>query len=340
MKENISLKEIAGICKVSVSTVSKAMNDRNDISAEKKEEIRRVAREMHYVPNYMASVLKSKRTGTIGVLLAGKTGGLTDEHFARIPNSFRETVEDRGYIVTFLNSGSSPERHSLSEQCRYMKFDGVFVAYADYAMQEVQELLASDVPIVTIDHAVSGHLNVASDHYGDMKRMLQFVFDRGHRKIACIHGGAGDVTRGRLEAYRSFMKEHLLPVCGAYVYTCPYRDCERAAALTRAVLALPDRPTCILYPDDLTAVGGMRVMREAGLHIPDDLSVVGYDGVSAAGMVTPRLTTLRQDTVSMGIQAGNRLIGRIESPDAEDRQGTVVIPGMVEAGESVGIVRG
>ena len=292
MKENISLKEIAGICKVSVSTVSKAMNDRNDISAEKKEEIRRVAREMHYVPNYMASVLKSKRTGAIGVLLAGKTGGLTDEHFARILNSFRETVEDRGYIVTFLNSGSSPERHSLSEQCRYMKFDGVFVAYADYAMQEVQELLASDVPIVTIDHAVSGHLNVASDHYGDMKRMLQFVFDRGHRKIACIHGGAGDVTRGRLEAYRSFMKEHLLPVCGAYMYTCPYRDCERAAALTRAVLALPDRPTCILYPDDLTAVGGMRVMREAGLHIPDDLSVVGYDGVSAAGMVTPRLTTL------------------------------------------------
>ena len=96
MEESISLKDIARMCNVSVSTVSKAMNDRPDISSSKKEEIRRIAKEMNYIPNYMASTLKSKHTRNIGVLLSEQTGqGLLHEHFARILNSFKVTVEER-----------------------------------------------------------------------------------------------------------------------------------------------------------------------------------------------------------------------------------------------------
>lgn len=123
MKENVSLKDIARLCNVSVSTVSKALNDRNDISTEKKEEIQRVARELNYVPNYMASTLKSKRTRNIGVLLSEKTGtGLMHEHFARILNSFKETVEDRGYTITFLNASNSPTRLSFMEAGQIYEF--------------------------------------------------------------------------------------------------------------------------------------------------------------------------------------------------------------------------
>lgn len=337
--EMTSLKDIAKICNVSVSTVSKAMNDKADISISKKEEIQRVAREMNYIPNYMASTLKSKRTKNIGVLLSEATGtGLMHEHFARILNSFKETVEERGYVITFLNISSAHNRLSYIEQCKYMNFDGVFIVCADYQMPEVNELLISSKPIVVIDHVIPHHINVASNQYGDMRRLMQLIYDRGHRKIAYIHGQHCEVTQGRFEAYRSFMKDHQLPVPKEYIYTCPYRDYERGSALTKAVLALPNRPTCIIYPDDFTAVGGLNMMQESGMVIPRDISIAGYDGLNIVNIVRPRITTIRQDTVSMGIQAGNKLINRIEFPEEELRAETVMVDGTVEPGESVAVI--
>ena len=339
MGESVSLKDIAKMCNVSVSTVSKAMNDRADVSSAKKEEIRKVAKEMNYVPNYMASALKNQYTRNIGVILSEDTGqGLMHEHFARILNSFKDTVEERGYVITFLNSSNSPNRFSYMKQCQYMKFDGVFIVCADYHQEEVRELLASNIPVVVIDHTMKRHVNIASNQYGDMRRLLQFVFDRGHRKIAYMHGKNSEVTRDRLLAYRDFMNEHHLDIPKEYMYTCPYRDVERASALTKAMLALPDRPTCILYSDDLTAIGGLTTMQEMGIRVPEDISIAGYDGINIAGIVRPRITTIRQDTVSMGIQVGNKLINRIEFPGISLEGEKVIVDGMVEPGESVGVI--
>ena len=336
MEESISLKDIARMCNVSVSTVSKAMNDRPDISSSKKEEIRRIAKEMNYIPNDMASTLKSKHTRNIGVLLSEQTGqGLLHEHFARILNSFKVTVEERGYVMTFLNASNSPNRLSYMEQCKYMRFDGIFILCADYQLDEVREILDSDMPVVVVDNTLPKHVNIASNQYGDMRRLIQFVYDRGHRKIAYIHGQNSEVTRGRLEAYMSFMKEHKLSVRREYVYTCPYRDTERSVSLTKTLLSVPDKPSCILYPDDLAAVAGMNAIQEMGLRVPEDISVVGYDGLSLTSFVRPRIATIHQDTVSMGIQAGNKLINRIEFPEEKLRAETVVVDGMVEPGESV-----
>ncbi len=339
-KKNVSLRDIARQCHVSVSTVSKALNDRRDISGSKKKEIQKAARELNYVPNYMASALKNRYTKNIGVLLSEKSGeGLMQEHFARILNSFKDTVEERGYVITFLNASNSPNRLSYIRQCRYMKFDGVLVLCADYDQDEVKELFESDIPIVSVDHKTKKHVNVASNQYEDMRRMMKFVFDRGHRKIAYIHGMDGEVTRDRLKAYRNFMEGHGLEIPGEYLYTCTYRDTDRAVALTKAVLALPKRPTCILYSDDLTAVSGLSVMQEMGIRVPEDISLAGYDGISIAKVVRPKITTIRQDTISMGIQAGNKLINRIEFPEADMEGETVTVDGMLEPGESVGVCR-
>ena len=338
MEGSISLKDIARICKVSVSTVSKAMNDRPDISSSKKEEIRKIAKEMNYIPNYMASTFKSKHTRNIGVLLSEQTGqGLLHEHLSRILNSFKVTVEERGYVMTFLNASNSPNRLTYMEQCKYMRFDGIFILCADYQMGEVREILTSNIPVVVVDNTLTKHVSVVSNQYGDMRRLIQFVYDRGHRKIAYIHGQNGEVTRERLEAYMSFMKEHKIPVRREYVYTCPYRDTERSVSLTKTLLSVPDRPSCILYPDDLAAAAGMNALREMGIRVPEDISVVGYDGLSLASFVRPRIATIHQDTVSMGIQAGNKLINRIEFPEEKQQAETVVVDGTVKPGESVAV---
>lgn len=332
--EKVSLKDIAQACGVSVSTVSKALNDREDISSKKKEEIQRIAKELNYVPNFMAYALKSKQTKNIAVLLSENTGtNLMHEYFVSILNSFKDTVEDRGYYITFLNSSYAAGRLSYVEQCRYMSFDGVLLLCADYQTPEVAELLDSEIPIITIDYKSDKHSNIESNQYGDMKKLMQLIYDRGHRKIAYIHGEHSEVTNKRCSAYEDFMMQKQLQVRKEYLYTCPYRDYEKAAAITKSVLMLPERPTCIIYPDDLTAVSGLNLMQEMGLIIPQDISVAGYDGLRVADIMRPRLTTLRQDTMSIGMQAGTKLVQKIEFPESE--QETIVVDGMVMPGETV-----
>lgn len=339
MKENASLKDIAKACNVSISTVSKAINNRADVSESKKKEICRVAKELNYVPNYMAATLRSKKTRNIGVLLSERTGtGLLHEHFAKILNSFKDTVEERGYVITLMNASCSPNRLSYVEQCKYMNFDGVFVLCADYQVEEVKEMAKADIPIAVIDHILPGHISIVSNQYGDMTRLMKLVYDRGHRKIAYIHGESNEVTKGRVDAYKNFLREHKIECKKEYLYTCPYRNTEKVTALTKIVLSLKDRPTCILYPDDLTAVAGINIMQEMGMNIPRDISVAGYDGINMLHVVRPRITTIRQDTISMGIQAGNKLINKIEFPDTQQSGETVMIDGMVEPGESVRVL--
>jgi len=339
MKENVSMKDIARMCNVAVSTVSKAMNDRSDISPDKKEEIQRVAREMGYVPNYMATTLKSKKTHNIGVLLSEETGtGLLHEHFTRILNSFKTTVEERGYTITFINISKVAERRSYLEQCKYMNFDGVFILCADYENKETMDLLNSKLPLVAVDYDTERHVNISSNHYKDMMNMMNFIYERGHRKIAFIHGEMSHVTEQRLKAYNDFLDEKGIKLNRDYVYTCAYHDHEKGISLTKALLNLNDPPTCIMYPDDMVAVGGLNMLQIMGKQVPSDVSIAGYDGINIVGIVKPHITTIRQDTASMGIQAGNKLISRMEHPEENGKPECIIVDGMLDHGESVGIV--
>ena len=99
-----------------------------------------------------------------------------------------------------------------------------------------------------------------------------------------------------------------------YVKECPYRDADSAAKVTGELLDLPNPPTCILYPDDYAAIGGINEIRERGLRIPEDISIAGYDGITIAKILEPKLTTLCQDTVAIGRIAAEKLIDLIENP--------------------------
>ena len=150
----VSLKDIAKACQVSVATVSKALNDHNDISAETKERIRQVAKDMGYFPNSAAKALKTNRTYNIGVLFVDEArSGLTHNYFSHVLDSFKQTAEQQGYDMTFINCCKTrPNRMTYLEHARYRGFDGVVIACIDFNDPEVIELVKSNIPVVTIDH--------------------------------------------------------------------------------------------------------------------------------------------------------------------------------------------
>lgn len=331
----VSVKDIAAACKVSVATVSKALNGYSDISETTRETIRQKAAEMGYMPNLAAVTLKTNRTYNLGVLFFddAKTG-FTQEFFARILESVKEEAEERGYAITFINNRIGKREVSYTEHCKYRAFDGVVIACIHYDDPQVNELVRSDIPVVTIDHVFHEAISVTSDNVKGVSDLLQYAYDCGHRKIAYIHGAPSAVTKDRMTGYYRKMEDLGLEVPDEYVVECEYRDTARAGAVTEQLLKLPDPPTCILYPDDYTATGGINTIKSMGLKIPDDISVIGYDGTSYSLLAEPQLTTLKQDTESMGRLATEKLIELIEKPKTALKE-HIVVDGFVSIGQSV-----
>ncbi len=333
----VSMKDIAQACGVSVASVSKALRDQRDISEETKRQIRDKARELGYFPNSVARTLKTNRSYNLGVLFSDESrSGLTHDYFASVLESFKEAAEEKDYDITFVNRNRQrSSRMSYLEHVRYRNFDGVVIACVDFTDPEVEELVESDVPVVTIDHVFNNRIAILSDNVRGMRELLTYVYGMGHRRIAYVHGADSSVTRSRLSSFYRTAEELGLDVPEEYVRQAAYRDTAGASEQTRFLLGLPMPPTCILYPDDFACFGGINVIREQGLRVPEDISVAGYDGIRLGRHVSPRLTTLRQDTERLGRCAAQELIGLIEHPKTSV-PGIIQIEGSVYKGGSVG----
>ena len=310
------MKDIAKRCNVSIATVSKAMNDYSDIGEETKNFILKTASEMGYLPNSQARTLKTKRSYNLGVLFVDEAmNGLTHDYFNHVLEGFRKTAETRGYDITFAIGKDSGRKMNYYEHCRYRGVDGVVIACVNFYTDEVQELVRSNLPIVTIDHVFDGRISVVSNNAAGMEKLVDYVYQKGHRKIAYIHGEeSSSVTRSRLASFYRTAQSLGLRIPEEYIRFAPYRDADKAAQETGYLLDLKDPPTCILYPDDYAAFGGFNEIRERGMRVPDHVSIVGYDGIMAARILEPKLTTLCQDTEAIGRIAANRLIDLIENP--------------------------
>ena len=331
-----SLKDIAKECKVSVATVSKALNNHPDISEERKAMIRRKAEELGYHPNLFARTLKTKRSYNIGVLFTDEAhNGLTQDYFAAVLDSFKITVERNDYDLTFLNCNKSRKhRMSYLEYARYRGFDGVMIACVDFTDKEVLELVQSDIPLVTVDYVFNDRMAVMSDNVSGIEDLLSYIYKMGHREVAYIHGADSHVTRSRLSSFFRTAKRLGLEIPDEYILESGYRDVEGAARATEKLLDLKKPPTCIMYPDDLAAFGGINAIRKQGLEIPEDVSVVGYDGIRLAKYVAPLLTTLEQDTLHLGQYAAEKLIDLIENPKTAIRE-IINVKGKVYEGQTI-----
>lgn len=332
----VSVKDISKVCGVSVATVSKALNGQKDIGEATKEHIRRVAREMGYFPNSSARALKTNRTYNIGVLFADAAqSGLTHDFFSYVLDSFKRTVESRGFDITFINANNNESGMTYLDHCRYRGFDGVVVACVDFHDPQVLELANSNLPVVMIDHSFDNRIAIISDNERGIKDLVTYIINCGHRRIAYIHGLSSSVTEKRLNSFYSTMRNFGIEVRDEYLLEAPYRNTSIAEEMTYKLLDLPEPPTCILYPDDFSCFGGINAINQRGLRIPEDISVAGYDGIRIGRHIEPQLTTIRQNTEEIGHQAGVQLIDLIEHPGKSEIH-QIIIPGSLFSGKTVG----
>lgn len=329
----VSMKDIAKHCGVSVATVSKALNGQPDIGEETRKRVAEAAREMGYMTNAAARALKTHRTYNLGVLLVDEChSGLANDFLASLLESIKNEAEKRGYDITFINRNAAGRPTSYLSHCQYRGVDGVIVACIDFTKERVQELVEGPIPVVTIDHVFENRIAIISDNTRGIAELVRFAYQKGHRKIAFLHGERIAVTQSRLEGFRKTCAELGLEIPPEYIRESIYHDTDRCYRETQKLLDLPEPPTCILFPDDFAYIGGWNAIHDRGLSIPEDISAMGYDGVQLARSM--KLTTYSQNTAELGRMAVEKLVGLIENPQ-ETAIEQVVVPGDLLEGTTV-----
>lgn len=313
----VSLKDISKACGVSIATVSKALNGHNDISQKTKDMVCRKAKEMGYFPNSAAKALKTNRSQNIGVLFADAAlSGLTHDYFAHVLDSFKREAEDHGYDITFINCSKNQKNPmSYLDHARYRGFDGIVIACIDFTDPDVIELMQSNIPVATVDYVFNNCMSVSSDNAQGIRELVEYAYERGHRKIAFIHGEEAAVTKERVSSFYLTTQCLGIQVPQEYMKVVPYRDCDGTAQATRELMQLKNPPTCILCPDDYAAFGAVSALEEMKLKVGTDISIAGYDGVPVGRYMNPQLTTVHQDTEQLGSLAAKKLIALIEQPN-------------------------
>ena len=276
------------------------------------------------------------RTYTIGVLFADKAeSGLTHDFFAAILESFKRTIEARGYQMCFFNTNRDhPGRKTYLEQAQERKYDGVLIACIDFEEPEVVELMHSGIPTANIDEEVDGVISVKSDNIGGMKTLVDYLITMRHKRIAYITGEDCNVTRTRLKSFIETSRSAGISIPAEYIMQGKFRDINQAAYLTESLMRLPEPPSCIIYPDDYAAIGGLNILRAIGMDIPGDISIAGYDGIDIMYRYEPRITTVVQNKKRLGMVAAERLLAWVEDPDYE-LENTIVIDTELQKGRSV-----
>lgn len=311
----VTLKDIARECNVSLATVSKAINGQSDIGAETTLMVTNMAKKLGYMPNAAARSLKTNRSRNIGVLFVEKTSsGLNHEYFSEILNSVKVESERRGYDITFITKGLGTQSMSYYDHAKYRNCDGVVIASVDFKAPDVVELAQSDIPTVTLDHVFDSSSAVLSDNVHGMDILVQYIYKMGHKTVGIIHGEDTAVTQKRLGSFWRTCYKLGIEVNDKCVKATLYHDAKGTEKAMQEILEVNNRPTCIFTPDDFAALGALNAVEKEGLKIPDDISIIGYDGILLSQVLRPKMTTYKQDAEAMGRIAATELIEQIENP--------------------------
>jgi LacI family transcriptional regulator len=291
---------------------------------------------MRYVPNSTARSLKTSRSYTIGIIFEEITQqGLQHPLFSKILESFKSVVEAQGYDILFLAKNMGLQNGSYYQHSIRKQVDAILVLCADFNSDSMTELYASELPLVVIDYSEQSALTVTSNNELGTAYAVDHLASLGHRKIAHIHGDKESYIGGlRKLAFEQALAAQGLTLPEAYVIEGPSYNREDGYRAMQQFLTLNERPTAVFCASDLLAIGAIQAVRDAGLSVPHDVSIVGFDGIDLGQMITPTLTTIKQNTLLMGQMAAQNILDMIDQTQPKMRGESISVATELVVGDS------
>lgn len=336
MAKSVRLRDIAERVGVSTVTVSKALSGQKGMSEAVREKINSLASEMGYVPSISHKTGSSKKSYTIGVIIAEKFMSEFSSYYNKLHQQVSQLAMDRGcFTMLEVISDKAQENRQLPRLVTDKKVQGILVigrldeAYLDEIKTQ------SSIPTVYLDFCnhTGDEDAVISDSYNGSYCITNYLFDKGHKKIAFVGTvlASGAIT-DRYFGYRKSLLEHGVEFRADWVIDD--RDIENGEIDAATFFKLPaDMPTAFVCNCDLTASVLIKKLQDKGYKVPDDISVVGFDNFVYPGMCDIKITTYGVDTYEMGRNAVLNLIRKISRE--RYRQGIMILDGHLIEGESV-----
>ncbi|TCI20574.1 LacI family transcriptional regulator [Exiguobacterium sp. SL-10] len=301
----------------SITTVSKALNNYKDVSEKTRAKILQAAAEMDYLPNAHAQSLSTKKSWAIGVMFSeANEVGMKHPFFNGIIESFRHATEEHGYDLIFASRNLRNRDMSYLEHFKHRAVDGIVVICSDRMDEQVQELMQSDIPIVVVDMDSANCSVVYSDNTEGARMAVNYLYELGHRHIAHIAGDSSiDAGAARVKGYELAMHALDLPIQPNHLVNAGFFSVEEGKQAMEKLLQLESPPTAVFVAGDQMAIGAIEAVHEHGLRVPEDISIIGYDDIEMIKYITPKLTTIRQDTDEIGEAAAELLIEQMTAKE-------------------------
>ncbi|MFB9277556.1 LacI family DNA-binding transcriptional regulator [Cohnella cellulosilytica] len=294
-----NIRDVAKAAGVSVATVSKVLNGYTTVNEQTKEKVLKYVKELQFRPNQAARSLVGRRSMTIGIFL---TTGLAHPFFARILVGMEQALQAKGYDLIYLAQMSWGKEYSFVRHCQSRNVEGVVVFGFQHEVTDFGELIESDIPAMFIDLDIrEGRAGfISSDNREATERAVAYLAKLRHRRLAYISGNKDSyVDIHRFAGFRAGLEQAGIPYRQEYTAEGDFTQEAGYAAMQR-LLALPEPPTAVVCCSDMSAIGAIEAIREAGMSVPEDFSVLGFDDIELAGYVRPALTTVRQDMIAIG----------------------------------------
>lgn len=327
MAGSATIKHVAREAGVSVATVSRVMNKSALVAEGTRQLVLDVAQRLGYSPHGAARSLITNRTSTLGVLLPDLYG----EFFSEVIRGIDQTARREGYHV--LISSSHSDHHATESLLRSMRgrVDGLILMLPDIRVTAVASQLPDGFPVVLMNCAgdTNGHDAINIANYEGAYAMAQHLIERGHRRIAIIRGAERNHDAAeRLRGYRAALRDAGLPHDSALEATGDFSETSGYQAAAQLARVSP-RPTAIFSFNDAMAVGALSALREAGLRIPDDMAVAGFDDIPMARYVEPPLSSVHVDISALGARAATLLLDAVLQPGVREIRREIVPTNLV-----------
>ena len=329
----VTIKDLAKILDISVSTVSRALRDTYDVSPETKEKVTTLAKELKYKPNFNATGLAQRSTHNIGVILPY----ITNYFFSTVITGIQEIAYGKDFNVTLFLTNDSDEREiSIAQNLFISGLDGLLVSVSSNSntYHHFKELMDSGLPVVFFDR-VPAEINtskVIQDNFEGAFTAVEHLIQSGYKKIAHIAGPKGmTFTSKRLEGYFAALKKYNIPVREEWIVYSSFTQ-ESGENDVNELWTLKDKPDAIFAVNDRKAVGAMVALKKLKVKIGKEVGVIGFANDPISSVITPSLTTIAVPSFDIGRISCELLLKHIKKKNFHPQE--ITLPGELIVRES------
>jgi LacI family transcriptional regulator len=319
----VTIEQIAQLASVSRSTVSRVLNNHPNVRAAVRDRILQVIDEHGYAPQAAARSLASQRTNVIGLLIPLNTDVVfSDPFFNHVIQGITEACNAHGYFLMLSMVTDDMKQSFYQRILRSRQFDGVILLSNHTDDPILPQLLKDQMPMVLVGrHPFIEDVSwVDVENREGARRAVTHLIELGHRRIGTITGSLNLVAAAdRRDGYLQALADAELPVLPELIVEREFTH-ESGQAAMRQLLALAEPPTAVFVASDIMALGALSAIQEAGLRVPEDISIVGFDDLPATSSANPPLTTVHQPIYEMGLAAARLLIEQLDRRRQETAQ--------------------